>query len=144
MGTDIPLNGVRDLTEQEKIVGRIDHWGAMYHFDEYVEPEDISAVDFMIDQVSRYPHEVTLISVGAATNIAMACQKDSNFASGTAGIVYMGTTIEEQGTFTPYADFNCFYDADAYDVCLNSDFPAQMVVPHDLSGCNCSGMLFKS
>lgn len=154
MGTDIPLNGVRDVTEQERIVGRIDHWGAMYHFDDYVEPEnyhnlgslyerkweyseteaeDISAVDFMTDQVSRYPHEVTLISVGAATNIAMACQKDSNFASGTAGIVYMGTIIEEQGTFTPYADFNCFYDADAYDICLNSDFPAQMVIPHDAS-----------
>lgn len=154
MGTDIPLNGVRDLAEQEKIVGRIEHWGAMYHFDEYVEPkdyhnlgslyerkwgyseteaEDISAVDFMIDQVSRYPHEVTLISVGAATNIAMACQKDGYFASGTAGIVYMGTIIEEQGTFTPYADFNCFYDAEAYDICLNSDFPAQMVIPHDAS-----------
>lgn len=154
MGTDIPLNGVRDLTEQAKTVGSIDHWGAMYHFDEYVEPkdyhnlgslyerkwgyseteaEDISAADFMIDQVSRYPHEVTLISVGAATNIAMACQKDSNFASGTAEIVYMGTIIEEQGTFTPYADFNCFYDADAYDVCLHSDFPAQMVIPHDAS-----------
>lgn len=154
MGTDIPLNGVRDLAEQEKIVGRIDHWGAMYHFEEYVKPEDyhnlgslherkwgyseteaedISAVDFMVDQISRYPHEVTLISVGAATNIAMACQKDSNFASGTAGIVSMGTIIEEQGTFTPYADFNCFYDADAYDICLNSDFPAQMVIPHDAS-----------
>lgn len=154
MGTDIPLNGVRDLKEQEKVVGRIDHWGAMYHFDEYVEPEDYhnlgslyerkwgysekeaedtGAVDFMIDQVSRYPHEVTLISVGAATNIAMACQKDGNFASATAGIVYMGTIIEEQGTFTPYADFNCFYDADAYNICLKNDFPAEMVIPHDAS-----------
>ncbi len=154
MGTDIPLNGIRDLDEQEKIVGSIDGWGAMYHFDEYVEPEnyhnlgslyerkwgyseteaeEINAVDFMIEQISRYPKEVTLISVGAATNIAMACQKDDNFASQTAGIVYMGTIIEGQGTFTPYADFNCFYDADAYEVCFNSDFPAQMVIPHDAS-----------
>lgn len=154
MGTDIPLGGIRDLTEQEKIVGSIDNWGAMYHFDEYVEPkdyhnlgdlyerkwgyseteaEDIGAVDFMIEQVSCYPHEVTLISVGAATNIAMACQKKEDFASEAAGIVYMGTIIEEQGAFTPYADFNCFYDADAYEVCLNSDFPTQMVIPHDAS-----------
>lgn len=154
MGTDIPLGGIRDLVEQEKIVGSIDNWGAMYHFDEYVEPkdyhnlgalyerkwgyseteaEDIGAVDFMMEQVSCYPHEVTLISIGAATNIAMACQNNDDFASETAGIVYMGTIIEGQGTFSPYADFNCFYDADAYDVCLHSEFPAQMVIPHDAS-----------
>lgn len=154
MGTDIPLNGMRDLAEQEKIVGDIDNWGAMYYLDKYVEPsdyhnlgslyerkwgysdteaEDTGAVDFMIEQVSRYPNEVTIIAVGAATNIALACQKDNNFASGTAGIVYMGTIIEGRGTFTPYADFNCFYDADAYAVCLSSDFPTQLVIPHDAS-----------
>ncbi len=154
MGTDIPLNGVRDLTEQEKIVGSIENWGAMYHFDEYVEPkdyhalgslyerkwgysetaaEDLGAVDFMLEQVFRYPREVTILSVGAATNIAMACERDPSFAPQTAGIVYMGTVIEGRGSFTPYADFNCFYDADAYAVCLGSDFPAQMVISHDAS-----------
>ena len=152
MGSDVPVNGVRDLEAQEKIVGKIDRWGAMYHFDEYVEPsryhdlgsfyerkwgysqttpQEQNAVDFMIEQVERYKGEVTLIAVGAATNIAMACQKDESFASNTAGIVYMGTMMEEQGAYTPYADFNCFYDAEAYDICLNSEFPKQIVIPRD-------------
>lgn len=152
MGTDIPMNGARDLEEQSNIVGRIDRWGAMRHFDEYIAPENYhnlgsayerkwgysqtnpleqSSVDFMIEQVDKYRGEVTIIAVGAATNVALACQKDENFAANTAGIIYMGTIIEEEGTYTPYADFNCFYDAEAYSVCLNSAFPKQTVVPHD-------------
>lgn len=39
MGTDIPINGIRDLEAQAEIVGRIDRYGSMHHFDEYVEPE---------------------------------------------------------------------------------------------------------
>lgn len=152
MGTDIPINGIRDLDKQAEIVGKIDHWGAMYHFDEYIEPanyhdlgscyerkwgysqtnpQEQNSVDFMIEQVNNHKGEVTIISVGAATNVAMACQKDTAFASNAAGILYMGTIIEEEGTFTPYADFNCFYDAEAYDICLNSAFPTQMIIPHD-------------
>ena len=152
MGTDIPINGVRDLEAQAEIIGHIDRYGSMHHFDEYVEPEkyhdlgsyyerkwgysqtgpqDLSSVDFMIEQAAKYPGEVTIISVGAATNVAMACEKDDSFAANTAGIVYMGTIIEGEGTYTPYADFNVFYDAEAFDICLNSAFPSQTVVPHD-------------
>lgn len=50
MGTDIPLNGIRDLTQQAKIVGRIDNWGAMYHFDEYVEPGIIITLDLYMKE----------------------------------------------------------------------------------------------
>ena len=152
MGTDIPINGVRDLEAQAEIIGRIDRYGSMHHFDEYVEPEryhdlgsyyerkwgysetdpqDLNSVDFMIEQAAKYPGEVTIISVGAATNIAMACEKDASFAANTAGIIYMGTIIEGEGTYTPYADFNVFYDAEAFDICLKSAFPSQTVIPHD-------------
>ena len=152
MGTDIPINGVRDLEAQAEIVGQIDRYGSMHHFDEYVEPEkyhdlgsyyerkwgysesdpqDISSVDFIIEQVNNFKGEVTLISVGAATNVAMACEQDSSFAANTAGIIYMGTIIEGAGTYTPYADFNVFYDAEAFNLCLKSAFPSQTVIPHD-------------
>ena len=152
MGTDVPLFGFRDLEEQEKIVGSIDRWGVMWHLDSYIAPENYhdlgsyyerkwgysqtepqaqSAVDFMIEQAKRYPGEVTILSVGAATNIAMACQQDASFAANTAGIFYMGTIVNGEGSHTPYADFNVFYDAEAFSVCLNSGFPKQIIVPHD-------------
>lgn len=152
MGTDIPVNGIRDLEKQAEIVGQIDRWGAMYHFDEYVEPskyhdlgslyerkwgysrtdpQEQASASFMIEQVNMYKGEVTIISVGAATNIALACQRDASFAANTAGIIYMGTVIDGYGSFTPYADFNCFYDAESFDICFNSAFPSQTVIPHD-------------
>ena len=152
MGTDIPINGIRDLEAQAEIIGQIDRYGSMHHFDEYVEPEkyhdlgsyyerkwgysetdpqEQASVDFMIEQVNNYKGEITIISVGAATNVAMACEKDSSFAANTAGIIYMGTIIEGAGTYTPYADFNVFCDAEAFDLCLKSAFPSQTVIPHD-------------
>lgn len=155
MGSDVPLLGFRDLEEQEEIVGKIDRWGVMWQLDSYVPPENYhdlgsyyerkwgysqtepqaqSAVDFMIEQVMLYPGEVTILSVGAATNIAMACQQDAAFAANTAGILYMGTVVNGEGSYTPYADFNVFYDAEAFSVCLNSDFPVQTIIPHDAAG----------
>lgn len=152
MGTDIPINGVRDLEAQAEIVGQIDRYGSMHHFDDYVEPEkyhdlgpyyerkwgysetevqEQNSVDFMVEQVNNHKGEVTIISVGAATNVALACEKDASFAENTAGIIYMGTIIEGKGTYTPYADFNVFYDAEAFDLCLKSAFPSQTVIPHD-------------
>lgn len=152
MGTDVPLHGFRNMAEQEKIVGNIAPWGCMYRLDNYIEPSEYhnlgssferewgysetdpqiqSSVAFMIEQVQKYPGEVTIISVGSATNIATACQQDNSFAANTAGIIYMGTTLNGQGSYTPYADFNCFYDAEAFDICLNSDFPSQTIIPHD-------------
>lgn len=75
MGTDIPINGIRDLEAQAEIIGQIDRYGSMHHFDEYVEPEkyhdlgsyyerkwgysetdpqEQASVDFMIEQVNNY------------------------------------------------------------------------------------------
>ncbi len=151
LGTDIPLLGFRDLEEQE-IVGSIDRWGVMWHLEDYIAPENYhdlgsyyerkwgysdtevqeqSAVDFMIGQAEQYPGEVTILSVGAATNIAAACMQDENFAKNTAGIIYMGTIVNGGGSYTPYADFNVFYDAEAFQICLINSFPFQIVIPHD-------------
>lgn len=154
MGTDVPLCGFRNMEEQEAVTGKISHFGAMYHLDDYIAPEKYhdlgvfyerkrgysqtepkpqSSVDFMLEQVQKYPGEITLISTGAPTNIAMACREDESFAGHTAGIIYMGMTVNGQGTHTPYADFNCFYDAEAFQLCINSSFPSQMAIPHEVS-----------
>lgn len=154
MGTDVPLNGFRDMEEQEKIVGKIEHWGVMYQMDKYVSPENYhnlgslyerswgysktepqmqNSVDFMIEQVQKYPGQVTIICVGPTTNIALACRKDASFAENTAGIIYMAGAVDTRGGITEHAEFNCFYDAEAFEVCLKSAFPAQTVVPRDIA-----------
>jgi inosine-uridine nucleoside N-ribohydrolase len=71
-------------------------------------------VDFLLQAVQENENRVTILALGAATNIAKACMEDESFAAKTAGIVYMGTMLEDTGSYTPYADFPC-----------------QTVIPHD-------------
>lgn len=152
LGTDVPVSGFRNLEEQEQIVGSIDRWGAMWHLDDYIAPENYhdlgsyyerkwgyseteaqeqSAAGFMIEQAAQYPGEVMILSIGAATNIAAACMQDDDFAGNTAGIIYMGRIVNGEGSYTPYADFNVFYDAEAFQICLTGGFPSQTVISHD-------------
>jgi inosine-uridine nucleoside N-ribohydrolase len=43
---------------------------------ESAQPADQHAVDFIIEQVKAFPHEVTLLVIGPVTNIALAVRKD--------------------------------------------------------------------
>ncbi len=153
IGTDEPLNGFRNLEDQRKVVGAIDNWGAMAKLDSYVEPknfhdlgnyyerkwgysqtmpQEVSAVEFLLDIVSNNKNEITIISVGSPISIALACQQDAHFAQNVNEIIYLGSMLGEGGAYTPYADFNCFYDATAYKVCLNAGFPKQTMIPHEV------------
>lgn len=153
MGTDEPLNGFRNLEDQRRVVGSIDNWGAMANLDNYVEsqnfhdlgnyyerrwgysqtiPQEISAVEFLLDIVSNHKNEITILSVGSPISIALACQRDADFAQNANEIIYIGGILREGGTYTPYADFNCFYDATAFKVCMNAGFPKQTMIPHEV------------
>ncbi len=153
IGTDEPLNGFRNLDDQRQVVGFIDNWGAMKNLNNYVEPrnfhdlgnyyerkwgysqttpQEVSAVEFLLDIVSNNKNEITIISVGSPISIALACQQDADFAQNVNEIIYLGGILGERGTYTPYADFNCFYDATAYKVCLNANFPQQTMIPHEV------------
>lgn len=152
MGTDEPLNGFRNLEEQRQVVGSIDNWGAMANLDDYVEPQNFhdlgnyyerkwgysqttpqeaSAVEFLLDIVANNKNEITIISVGSPISIALACEQDADFAPNVNEMIYLGGILGEEGTYTPHADFNCFYDAAAYKVCLNAGFPKQTMIPHE-------------
>lgn len=92
------------------------------------EAQGESAADFMVQQVKQYPGEITILCIGPATNVALACQTDETFAQNTAGIIYMGGKLKED------ASFNWWYDADAVKVCLESDFPKQIICTSEISG----------
>ncbi len=157
-GTDIPLAGFRDMEEESKIYGVPLYCGAYWDFvtDSFAdmekrpvdykdlgeepmfgyaarEAESQTAWDFMIEQVHAYPGEVTIMAVGAATNVAKAISKDPDFAKDAAGIIYMGGDIDVPGNTTPAAEMNWFYDPDAIRICLAADWKSQIVVPDDLA-----------
>ncbi len=152
IGTDEPIHGFRSLEEQSQLVGTIERWGAMANLDDYVAPEEFhnlgkyferkwgysetmpqetSAVDFLVETVLADKNNVTILSVGSPISIALACQQNKEFAQNVKQMIYYGGILGEEGTYTPYADFNCFYDATAFKVCLNADFPKQIMIPHE-------------
>lgn len=50
--------------------------------------------EFLVEQVNRYPNEVTILATGALTNLFKAQQLDADFFNKTREIVLMGGTVE--------------------------------------------------
>lgn len=154
IGTDVPIMGFRDLAQDKPVTGGFQWTGAYRELKDYVAPgnyhelgelyneewgyskteaQEQHAAEFMIEQVHQYPGQVTIFAIGAATNVALACTLDPTFAENTAGIVYMGGAIDVPGNASACGELNWFYDPEAVQICLNNDFPYQIVVPHDIS-----------
>ena len=157
-GVDVPLAGFRNMKEESRLYGVPNYCGAYWDFEantfadvahrspDYLhlnkEPmygypetraEELSAVDFIIEQVKKYPDEVTIMAVGAATNISLALKKYPELAEQAAGIIYMGGDIDRPGQATSAAEFNFYYDPDAIKMCLAADWKKQFIVPDDLA-----------
>ena len=45
----------------------------------------------------------------------------------------MGGAIDVPGNANACGEFNWFYDPESVQICLNNDFPYQIVVPHDIA-----------
>ena len=157
-GTDEPLQGFRDMKEESRLYGIPYYCGAYWNFGTnnftdlsarspdylhlneapmhgYAETpaQEEAAWDYIIRTVHEYPGEVTIMTVGAATNVALALQKDPTIADDAAGIIYMGGDIDCPGDATPAAEMNWYYDPEAIRQCLAANWKSQLVVPDDLA-----------
>lgn len=77
------------------------------------------AVDFIIEQVNKYPKQVRIIAVGPLTNIAMAIKKDPSIVDKVNGIYVMGGAVFTQGNVTPAAEFNIYVDPESAEIVFN-------------------------
>jgi purine nucleosidase len=86
------------------------------------------AVDFIIETLlSEPPGTVTLCTLGALTNIAMALNKAPEIASRVRELVMMGGGFFEGGNITPAAEFNIYVDPDAAEIVFKSGIPIVMM-----------------
>lgn len=97
-------------------------------------PTDMHAVNFIIEQVKRYPHEVTILAIGPCCNLAMAVRMAPEIIPLIKRVVYMGGAFTVPGNTTPAAEFNWWYDPEAARIALRSPFKEQIVVGLDV--CN--------
>ena len=91
------------------------------------EYEEKNAIDFIIDTVNENPNEVTLVTLGPLTNIALAMQKDSSISKKIKHCYVMGGTSDGTGNVSAAAEYNIWVDPEAAKICFDSGMNITMV-----------------
>jgi purine nucleosidase len=82
-------------------------------------------VDALIDAVMRAPGEVTVMTIGPMTNLALALQREPRLAASIAEVVLMGGSTD-RGNHTAAAEFNIGADPEAAAVVFGSGVKPRM------------------
>ncbi|TKY62004.1 Uridine nucleosidase 1 [Spatholobus suberectus] len=79
-----------------------------------------SASEFLVEKVSEYPGEVSVLALGPLTNLALAIKRDSSFASKVKRMVILGGSFFALGNVNPAAEANIYGDPEAADTVFTS------------------------
>lgn len=113
---------IRELVTAEKVHGE-DGMGDCGLIHPKGQPQKGHAVDVICRLVAQYPDEIEILTIGPATNLALAIMKEPELMRKTKHIYSMGTGGFGPGNATPVAEFNVYVDAEAYNVMLCSGIP---------------------
>ncbi len=83
------------------------------------EVQSQSGIDAMINLVLANPKEITIVSVGPLTDLALALQKERSLATLAKGFVIMGGSFSG-GNVTAEAEFNTYADPEAAKIVFSS------------------------
>ena len=89
-------------------------------------PDDGHAVDRMIEAILARPGEITLVTLGPLTNVAVALAREPRLAQAVKHCVIMGGIGDGPGNVTPAAEFNIYADPDAARMVFQSGMPIVM------------------
>jgi inosine-uridine nucleoside N-ribohydrolase len=129
--TDIPVAAgakaplMRRLVTATYAHGENGLGGAVFP-DPTAKPVAIPASELIRQIVQKYPHEVTLITIGPLTNVAAALNSDAELAGMIRALVMMGGSLSG-GNITPAAEFNVYVDPEAARIVFQSGIPLTMV-----------------
>ena len=92
-----------------------------------IKPSPETAAEFLVEQVHKYPHQVTIVAAGPLTNLALACRLDPQFASLAKELIFMGGLVNtglSKATGNPdfASDFNVLFDPEAAEIVLTADW----------------------
>lgn len=88
---------------------------------------DMTAAEFLCETARQHRGELVVCAVGPITNVALAIQRDPDFARNVARIVFMGGAYGVPGNVTPHAEANTWNDPHALNVVINSGAEVVMV-----------------
>jgi purine nucleosidase len=122
-GCSTPL--LRELVTAPEIHGETGLEG--YEWPEpRVRPVAEHAVDVIVDLVMSEPGEITLVTIGPLTNVAVALRKEPRLATRVREVVLMGGAYK-RGNQTPAAEFNVYVDPEAAAIVFGAGWPLTMV-----------------
>lgn len=87
----------------------------------------IAADEFIIEQVLKFPNQVTIAALGPLTNLASALSKKPEIQNLVKEVVFMGGNAFCAGNATPAAEANMLSDPDAADMVLGASWPITMI-----------------
>jgi inosine-uridine nucleoside N-ribohydrolase len=100
-------------------------------FAQHTKPATQDAVDFMIDTIHRYPHDVTILEIAPPTNLALAIRKDPTIVPLIKQIVTMaGQMFVAGNSYLDNAEFNWWFDPEATQIVLRAAVP-HVIIPLD-------------
>jgi purine nucleosidase len=85
------------------------------------------AVTALIETINRFAGDITLVTLGPLTNIAVALLQDPSIAAKVETCVVMGGTGQGYGNVTPVAEYNIWADPEAARIVFESGLPLTMV-----------------
>lgn len=132
---DIPVySGAEKPLERDLVQAEVHGKSGLEGIDPQNDPRLTgNAVEKIIESVKADPDEITLVTLGPLTNIALAIQKNPLVMKKVKEIFSMGGAIKVPGNKNRVAEFNFFVDPEAAKIVF--DFPVKKVlIP--LDACN--------
>lgn len=77
------------------------------------DKNNLHGVDYIIEEVNKFPGEITLIMLAPLTNLARAIEKDPTIVEKVKEVYIMGGAFHTSGNITPVAEFNFYADPEA-------------------------------
>lgn len=138
---DIPIySGAEKQLERELIKAVVHGKSGLEGIDPQNEPRlTNNAIDKIISIIKENP-EITIVTLGPLTNIALAIKRNPEIMKKVKEIVIMGGAIKVPGNKNRVAEFNIFVDPEAAETVFN--FPIKkIIVP--LDACNTIPIKYK-
>jgi inosine-uridine nucleoside N-ribohydrolase len=146
------LNTKEETARREKIYGKVDYqgawnWGPPHDADVIppmkegaptLKPLDEDAAHFIVRMVHKYPHEVSILTAGPLTNVALAIALDPMVPELAKELVFNGASLNPQGV--PYdkmgpaaMEFNLWFDPEAAHMVLRAPWKHITCAPQDVT-----------
>lgn len=90
-------------------------------------PASTDAIRVLRETIHQYSGNITLVTLGPLTNVALALRQDPAIASAVSECIVMGGTGQGHGNMTPVAEYNFWADPEAAKIVFESGLPLKMV-----------------